>query len=49
MKLIIGIAVGALARPVLVRMYRPFHSKVQTKLYNLAFDFIQSFDAHHPQ
>lgn len=46
--LFVGIVIGALARPVIVRVYRPFHSKVQNKLYNIAFDFIQNFDADHP-
>lgn len=46
--LLIGIAIGVLARPVIVRAYRPFHNAVRTKIYNLAFDFIQNFDANHP-
>jgi hypothetical protein len=45
--LLVGIAIGVLARPVIVRAYRPFRHKVQTKLYNLALDFIQNFDANH--
>lgn len=46
--LIVGIAIGVLARPVVLRMYQPFHAKVQQKLYNLAFDFMQNFEANHP-
>lgn len=46
--LIIGIAIGVLVRPILVRAYRPLHKRMQINLYNFAFDFIQNFDANHP-
>lgn len=46
--LIIGLAIGALAKPVLIRAYRPFRSKVREKIYTIAFEFIQNFDAERP-
>jgi hypothetical protein len=46
--LLIGIAIGALARPVIVRAYRPFRARIQRKLYDVAFEFMQNYDADHP-
>jgi hypothetical protein len=46
--LLIGIAIGALARPVIVRAYRPFRSRVRRKIYDVAFEYLQNFDADHP-
>ncbi len=43
--ILIGIAIGALARPVFKQAYKPFRNSVRNKLYNLALDFIQNFDA----
>ena len=45
--LFIGIAIGALARPAIIRAYRPFQVRVQTKLYNIALDFVKNFDANN--
>jgi len=45
---LVGITVGLLVRPVIVRVYRPFHGKVREKIYNLALDYIQNFDADRP-
>jgi hypothetical protein len=45
--LLAGLAIGLLARPIVVKACRPLHRKVQTKIYNLAFDFIQNFDANN--
>lgn len=42
--LIVGIAIGALARPVIKRAYKPFSNTVRKKLYNLALDFINKVD-----
>lgn len=46
--LLIGIAIGVLARPVIVRAYRPFRDVIRTKVYNVAFEYIQNFDADRP-
>lgn len=46
--LLVGITIGALARPVIVRVYWPFRGRVRTRIYNLAFDYIQNFDADRP-
>lgn len=46
--LLVGIAIGVLARPIIKRAYLPFRSAVRNKLYTLAFDFIQDFDADRP-
>lgn len=46
--LIIGIAIGILARPVIKRAYRPFSDAVRKRVYNIAFDYIQNFDADRP-
>lgn len=46
--LLIGIAIGALARPVIKRVYRPFRHVVREKIYNVAFDYIHNFDAERP-
>jgi hypothetical protein len=43
--LLLGIAIGVFARPIIVRVYRPFHSRLQDTLYNIAFDFIQNLDS----
>jgi hypothetical protein len=45
--LLVGIAIGVLARPVIIQVYKPFRNTVQTKIYNLALDFIQNFDAKY--
>lgn len=46
--LLVGITIGVIARPVIVRVYRPFHGRVRNRIYNLAFDYIQNFDADRP-
>ena len=46
--LLVGIAIGVLARPALRRAYRSFREKVRVKMYGIALDFIQNFDANHP-
>ena len=46
--LFVGVLIGAFARPIIVRAYRPFHSKVREKLYNIALEYIQNFDADRP-
>lgn len=43
--LLIGIAIGMFARPIIVRAYRPFRSRLQDTLYNVAIDFIRNLDA----
>lgn len=47
-QILVGIVIGAFARPVIKRAYRPFRSAVRNKLYVLAVDFIQDFDADRP-
>lgn len=48
--LIVGIAIGLLARPVIKRA--PFRNMardvIRTRLYNLAVDYIENFDAERP-
>jgi len=46
--LLIGITIGLLARPVVIRAYQPFRDVMRNKLYNIAFDYIQNFDADRP-
>lgn len=47
-QLLVGVAIGVLARPVIKRAYRPFRSVVRNKLYAIALNFIQDFDADRP-
>lgn len=42
--LLIGIAIGVLARLVVKRAYKPFRNTVRTKIYSLALEFVQNFD-----
>lgn len=46
--LLIGIVIGALARPVIVQVYRPFRSRVRRKIYDAAFQFMQDYEIDHP-
>lgn len=46
--LLVGIVVGVLARPVVALAYRPFRDVIRAKIYNVAFDYIQNFDADRP-
>ena len=43
--LLAGVVIGLVAKPIAKRAYRPFRDKVRLKMYNIAFDFIQNFDA----
>lgn len=47
-QLLIGLTIGVLARPVIKRAYRPFSDAVRKKIYDIAFDYIQNFDADRP-
>jgi hypothetical protein len=46
--LLIGIAIGVLARPVISRAYRPFRARVQRRIYEVAFQYMQDYDINHP-
>lgn len=46
--LFVGIAIGVLARPIIVLAYRPFRDVIRTRIYNVAFEYIQNFDADRP-
>lgn len=46
--LLIGITIGVLARPIVLWAYWPFRDVIRTKIYNVAFDYIQNFDADRP-
>lgn len=51
-QLLLGVGVGLLVRPVIARVARPLTSKarqaVRVKLYELAFQYMQDFDADRP-
>lgn len=46
--LLVGVAIGVIARPVIKRAYRPFRSAVRNKIYLIALDFVQNFDTGGP-
>jgi hypothetical protein len=51
-QLLLGVGVGLLVRPVIARVARPLTSKarqaVRVKLYELACQYMQDFDADRP-
>lgn len=46
--ILIGMAIGMFARPVIKQAYQPFRDQIRQKIYNIAFDYIQNFDAERP-
>jgi hypothetical protein len=46
--LLIGVMIGVLAKPVITQACRPFRDRIRNKIYNIAVDYIQNFDADRP-
>jgi hypothetical protein len=46
--LLIGVTIGVLARPIIKQAYRPFRDVIRNKIYGVAVDYIQNFDADRP-